>query len=81
MITKEEDLAYWAARVAELERQLAAAAKLSEVRMIAGELMRTRKALNQAKAKLAVAARHPRRASRPQSARRSASSAAARAIS
>jgi hypothetical protein len=27
--------------------------------MIAGELVRTRKALNQAKAKLAVAVRHP----------------------
>jgi hypothetical protein len=77
MINKEEGIADWAARVAELERQLDAAAKLSEVRMIAGELVRTRKALNQAKAtKLAVAARHPRRASRPQSGRRSASSAA-----
>jgi hypothetical protein len=42
-----------------VERRLDAAAKLSEVRMIAGELVRTRKALNQAKAKLAVAARHP----------------------
>jgi hypothetical protein len=79
MITKEEDIAYWSVRVGELERQLDAAAKLSEVRMIAGELVCTRKALNQAKAKLAVAARHPRRASRPQSARRSASTAAERA--
>jgi hypothetical protein len=76
MITKEEDIAYWAARVVELERQLDAAAKLSEVRMIAGELVRTRKALNQAKAKLAVAARHPRRGTSRQSGRRSASTAA-----
>jgi hypothetical protein len=42
MTTTEEDIAYWAARVAVLEQQLDAAAKLSEVRMIAGELMRTR---------------------------------------
>jgi hypothetical protein len=79
MITKEEDIVDWAARVAELERQLDAAAKLSEVRMIASELVRTRKALNQSKAKLAVAARHPRRGTCRQSGRRSASSAAERA--
>jgi hypothetical protein len=79
MITTEEDIAYWATRVAELERQLDAAAKLSEVRMIAGELMRTRQALKQAKAKLGSAAQRPKRASSPRSARRSASSAVGRA--
>lgn len=36
------DIAYWAARVAELERELDAAKKLSEVNLIASELMRTK---------------------------------------
>ena len=73
------DVVYWTARLAELERQLDAAAKLSEVRMIAGELMRTRQALRQAKAKLGSAGQRSKRASFPRNASRSASSAVGRA--
>jgi hypothetical protein len=79
MTTTEEDIAHWTARVAELERQLDAASKLADVKAIAGELMRTRQALKQAKAKLGSAGRRPKRASSPRSARRSASSAVGRA--
>jgi hypothetical protein len=76
MVTTEEDVACWTDRVAELERQLDAAVKLSEVRMIAGELMRTRAALARAKAKLGMAARHPKREKSVRNERRNASSAA-----
>jgi hypothetical protein len=55
------DIAYWAARLADLERELDAAKKLSEVNLIASELMRTREALRKAKAKLGRAIRHPKR--------------------
>jgi hypothetical protein len=52
-------IAHWTNRIAELEQQLDAAAKLSQVRVIAGELMRTRKALKDAKTKLSAAAHVP----------------------
>jgi hypothetical protein len=75
MAITEKEIAHWTARVAELERQLDAAAKLSEVRMIAGELMRTRAALKSVKAKAASAALRPKRETSRRSVRRSASSA------
>jgi hypothetical protein len=74
MAITEKEIAHWTARVAELERQLDAAAKLSEVRMIAGELMRTRAALKSVKAKAASAALRPRRGKPRPNARHTASS-------
>ena len=46
----KDEIAHYTARVAELERQLDAAPRLSLVKVIAGELMRTRAALEAAKA-------------------------------
>jgi hypothetical protein len=70
------DIEHWTARVAELERELDAATKLSRVNLIAAELMRTREALKKAKAKLERAAPHPKHGKPRQSARRSANNAA-----
>jgi hypothetical protein len=67
------EIAYWTARIAELERQIDAATKLSEVRAIAGELMRTRAALERAKAQ------RGRRANLPNTKRLDRTGAAARA--
>jgi hypothetical protein len=67
---------HWTARVAELERQLDAATKLSAVKAVAGELMRTRKALKDAEAKAGRSGPHPKRGASRQSGRRSVSSAA-----
>jgi hypothetical protein len=75
MAATEKDIAHWTARVAELEQQLDAATKLSKINMIAGELMCSRKALKDAKAKPGSAVRHPKHASSPPSARRSVSNA------
>jgi hypothetical protein len=69
------DIEHWTARVAELERELDAAAKLSEVRVIAGELMRTRAALKEARAKTGSAGQRPKRGTSRRSGRRSASTA------
>jgi hypothetical protein len=69
------DIAYWAARLAELERDLDAAKKLSEVNPIAAELMRARQALKQAEAKTGRAGPRPKREMPARRARRSASSA------
>jgi hypothetical protein len=69
-------VAYWTARVAELERELDAETKLSKMNLIVAGLMRTREALKRAKAKLGYAGRHPKRGSSRQSARRSASNVA-----
>ena len=65
------DIAHWTKRVAELERELDAATKLSELKAMAGELMRTRSALQEARAKLGSASQHPKRGTSRQSARRS----------
>ena len=43
------DIAHWTWRVAELERELDAATRLSEVKAIAGELRRTKEKLREAK--------------------------------
>jgi len=67
------DVAYWTARVAELERELDAETKLSKVNLIAAELMRTRQALKKAKAKLGRAGRRPKHGTSAPRARRSAS--------
>jgi hypothetical protein len=73
MTTAGKDIVHWTDRVAELERQLDAAAKLSEVRMIAGELMRTRAALTRARA--GRAGLRPKHGKSRSSGRRSASTA------
>jgi hypothetical protein len=70
------EIAYWTARIAELERQIDAATKLSEVRAIAGELMRTRAALERAKAQRGSARQPSKHKTSRQNGRRSASSAA-----
>jgi hypothetical protein len=72
----KDEIAHYTARVAELERELDAAPKLSIVKVIAQELMRTRAALNAAKAKSGPAGQRPKRGTHRQSARRSASNAA-----
>jgi hypothetical protein len=74
MATTEKDIAHWTARVAELEAELDAATKLSEVKAIAGELHRTRAALKKAKAERAGPP--PRRETSRPCARRSASNEA-----
>jgi hypothetical protein len=72
------DVQYWMARVAELERELDAAPRLSMVKVIAGELMRAKAALKEAKAKSQSrsASLRPKRGTRRQSGRHSASNAA-----
>jgi hypothetical protein len=69
------DVEYWTIRVAELERELDAATKLSKVGMIAGELRRSREALARVRAKTGPAGQHPKRGTSRQSGRRSASDA------
>jgi hypothetical protein len=70
----DSEIAHWTARVAELEAELDAATRLSEVNRIAGELHRTRAALKKAKAEHAPP--RPRRGTSQPGVRRSASSAA-----
>ena len=74
MATTEKDIAHWTARVAELEAELDAATKLSEIKLIAAEIRRTRAALE--KAKTGRAGPRPRREKSARSARRSASNEA-----
>ena len=70
------DIAHWTALVAELERELGAAIKLSEVNAIAGELMRSRAALRDAKAKAGRAGLCPKRGTSVRNARRTVSNEA-----
>ena len=79
MVTTEEDVACWTARVAELEQQLDAATKLSAIKVTAGELMRTREALKKAKAKIGRAVPRPTRGKPRQTVRRSGRNATERA--
>jgi hypothetical protein len=58
-------------RVAELEAQLDAATKLSEIKAIAGELQRTRSTLQEAKVKRDSASQRPKRGTSRRSVRRS----------
>jgi hypothetical protein len=81
MVITKEDIAYWTARVAELERQLDAATKLSEIKAIAGELHRTRAALKEAESKTVRAGQRSTREKSRQSGRRSASNEAGLATS
>ena len=72
----KDEIAHYTARVAELERELDAAPKLSIVKVIAGELMRTRAALEAAKAKTLPAGRRSTHGKPARRARRTSSSAA-----
>jgi len=72
----KDEIAHYTIRVAELERELDAAPRLSLAKVIAGELMRTRAALEAAKAKSLPAGRRGKPERR---ARRTSSSAADRA--
>jgi hypothetical protein len=58
-MNNKDDIAHYTARVAELERELDAAPRLSLAKVIAGELMRTKTALEAAKAKSRRAGSRP----------------------
>jgi hypothetical protein len=79
--TTAAEIVAWTRRVAELEQQLDAATKLAQVKAIAGELNRTKKALKEADAKAGRAVSRPTRGKSQRSVRRTASSAAERATS
>jgi hypothetical protein len=77
-LMRTADIEYWTARVAEL-RELDAETKLGKVNLIAAELMRTREALKEAKAKLGRAGLHPRHGKLAPRVRHSANNVAATA--